>query len=97
MSKRNLVYGPLPKKEAEISDLELYKAAHGASLKMLDMKDRRIAELEAQVAAHPAALAAAKREALEAAADHFDSRPERQLLSSEVYSQLMDLVREVKP
>ncbi len=60
MSK-DLIYGPLPKHEKTVSDLQLVQAALEAALNVIRARDRRIAELEAQVAQ------------LEAKSDDFDA------------------------
>lgn len=66
-------------------------------LKDLAARDRRIAELEAQVAGHPAALAGAKREALEAAADR--ARENGKVYSTPLMTEeeLRRMQREVEP
>lgn len=69
---------------------------HEPSAPSVDPRDRRIAELEATIATHPTSLAAARWEALEAAAMHFNGEPQASYQGSTVYAFLRFLAQEVK-
>lgn len=75
----------------------IYSKTVEIALDALASKDRRIAELESQIAGHPEALAAAKREALESAADR--ARENGKVYSTPLMTEdeLRRMAREVEP